>query len=145
MLGCVRRGSWYALHTVGVRDSLDAINGIGHAAVIPTPASATRWPHTATPSTADGEMNQMREYVDAFSHGPRKSNETWSVTRRRGGRANPGQEPGPALRQKWDHQAWNDARPGKIAPRDGAEITARVARRTARARLPATRPDRSSR
>ena len=30
-------GHWRALHTVGVRDSLDAINGIGHAAVMTDP------------------------------------------------------------------------------------------------------------
>ena len=31
-------GRWRGLHTVGVRDSLDAINGIGHAAVMTDPA-----------------------------------------------------------------------------------------------------------
>jgi len=30
-------GGWRGLHTVGVRDSLDAINGIGHAAVMTNP------------------------------------------------------------------------------------------------------------
>ena len=30
-------GEWRALHTVGVRDSLEAINGIGHAAVMTDP------------------------------------------------------------------------------------------------------------
>lgn len=31
------RGQWRGLHTVGVRDSLEAINGIGHAAVMTDP------------------------------------------------------------------------------------------------------------
>ena len=30
-------GGWRGLHTVGVRDSLEAINGIGHAAVMTNP------------------------------------------------------------------------------------------------------------
>ena len=38
--------------------------------------------------------------------------------------ANPGQEPGPAVRRSWDRRAWKDARPDKIAPKDGAELVA---------------------
>ena len=34
-------GRWRALHTVGVRDSLEAINGIGHAAVMTDPGFRT--------------------------------------------------------------------------------------------------------
>ena len=30
-------GQWRGLHTVGVRDSIEAINGIGHAAVMTDP------------------------------------------------------------------------------------------------------------
>jgi exodeoxyribonuclease V alpha subunit len=41
-------GRWRGLHTVGVRDSLEAINGIGHAAVMTDRASVPRWPRTAT-------------------------------------------------------------------------------------------------
>ncbi len=43
-------GAWRGLHTVGVRDSLEAINGIGHAAVMTNPgfrgALARRGLHT---------------------------------------------------------------------------------------------------
>jgi exodeoxyribonuclease V alpha subunit len=39
--------------------------------------------------------------------------------------ANPHAEPGPALRRAWDRRAWADARPDKVVPRDGAELTSR--------------------
>ncbi len=38
--------------------------------------------------------------------------------------ANPGQEPGPAVRRSWDRRAWKDARPDKIVPTNGAELIA---------------------
>jgi conjugative relaxase-like TrwC/TraI family protein len=44
-------GAWRGLHTVGVRDSLAAINGIGTAAVACDPSSGPPWPGTATGST----------------------------------------------------------------------------------------------
>jgi len=36
---------------------------------------------------------------------------------------NPGAEPGPKLRQSWDARAWAQARPDKVIPKDGAELT----------------------
>lgn len=39
-------GNWRGIHTVGVRDSLEAINGIGHAAVMTNRRSGQRWPRT---------------------------------------------------------------------------------------------------
>lgn len=66
----------------------------------------------------------MREYVGAFSARAKqieRNLDRYEAARRK---ANPGQEPGPRLRQAWDRRAWNDARPGKVVPKDGAEITA---------------------
>jgi conjugative relaxase-like TrwC/TraI family protein len=117
-------GRWYALHTVGVRDSLDAINGIGHAAVMTDPGFRDALAAHGYTLDADGELTQMREYVDAFSQRTAQIERNLKRYEAAWKRSNAGQEPGPALRQKWDHQAWNDARPGKIVPKDGAEITA---------------------
>ncbi len=39
--------------------------------------------------------------------------------------ANPDREPGPATWRAWDARAWADARPDKIVPRDGVELTQR--------------------
>ena len=38
--------------------------------------------------------------------------------------ANPGEEPGPAVRRSWDRRAWAEARPDKVVPTDGAELVA---------------------
>jgi exodeoxyribonuclease V alpha subunit len=54
-------GRWYALHTVGVRDSLDAINGIGHAAVMTDPGFRDALAAHGYTLDADGELTQMRE------------------------------------------------------------------------------------
>src|SRR3954453_3172805 len=60
-------GKWRGLHTVGVRDSLAAVNGIGHAAV--TTDVSFRAALAAHGYTVDGtgEILQLAEYVGAFS------------------------------------------------------------------------------
>src|SRR3954454_3393243 len=60
-------GKWRALHTVGVRDFLAAINGIGHAAVACDPKFRTALaPHGYT-LDATGEILELAEYVGPFS------------------------------------------------------------------------------
>jgi exodeoxyribonuclease V alpha subunit len=115
---------WYGLHTVGVRDSLDAVNGIGHAAMMTDPAFRAALADHGYTLDPGGEITQMREHVGAFSARAQQIKVNLDRYEAAWRRANPDQEPGPWLRQRWDHQAWGDARPGKIAPRDGAEITA---------------------
>ncbi len=60
--------TWRGLHTVGVRDSLGAINGIGHAAVVTDPqfreALASRG---FTMDTASGEIVELARFVGPFS------------------------------------------------------------------------------
>jgi conjugative relaxase-like TrwC/TraI family protein len=131
-------GRWYALHTVGVRDSLDAINGIGHAAVMTDPGFRDALAAHGYTLDADGELTQMREYVDAFSQRTAQIERNLKRYEAAWKRSNAGQEPGPALRQKWDHQAWNDAPPRQDRPKGWCRDHRGVARRTARARLPAT-------
>jgi hypothetical protein len=61
-------GKWRGLHSVGIRDSIEAINGIGHAAVATDPefrsALAARG-FTLDPES--GEIRQLAWYVGAFS------------------------------------------------------------------------------
>ena len=119
-------GKWRGLHTVGVRDSLDAINGIGHAAVVCDPDFRTTLAahgYHLDPETA--EVTELAGYAGAFSaraaqigrHVDRYEAE-WRA-------AHPDQEPGPRLRRAWDARAWADARPDKVVPRDGGELARR--------------------
>ena len=56
-------GQWRGLHTVGVRDSLDAINGIGHAAVATDPQfRAALAAHGFTLDADAGEIAQLAPY-----------------------------------------------------------------------------------
>jgi hypothetical protein len=120
------QGRWRGLHTVGVRDSLEAINGIGHAAVMCDPEFRdvlAAHGYTLDPET--GEITQLASYVGAFS-ARAKQIETHIDSYEAAWRADhPGEEPGPSLRRAWDRGAWATARPDKVVPSDGAELTAR--------------------
>ncbi|HEX7355023.1 MAG TPA: MobF family relaxase [Mycobacteriales bacterium] len=118
-------GGWRGLHTVGVRDSLTALNGIGHAAVACDPVfrgALAAHGYTLGPA---GEIRQLAGYVGAFSARARQIGRNidryeadWRV-------AHPGETPGPSLRRSWDRRAWADGRPDKITPQPGEELTAR--------------------
>ncbi len=61
-------GRWRGLHSVGVVDSIEAINGIGHAAVMCDPEfrdALAAHGYTLDPDT--GEIAQLAPYVGAFS------------------------------------------------------------------------------
>ena len=60
-------GHWRGLHTVGVRDSLTAINGIGHAAVATDPQFREALATHGFGLDATGEIVQLAPYVGAFS------------------------------------------------------------------------------
>ena len=119
-------GKWRGLHTVGVRDSLDALNSIGHSAVVCDPDFRTTLAahgYHLDPETA--EVTELAGYAGAFSaraaqigrHVDRYEAE-WRA-------AHLDQEPGPRLRRAWDARAWADARPDKVVPRDGGELARR--------------------
>ncbi|MFC5730134.1 MULTISPECIES: MobF family relaxase [Nocardioides] len=120
------KGAWRGLHSVGVVDSIEAINGIGHAAVMCDPefrrALAVHG-YTLDPDT--GEVTQLAPYAGAFS--ARAAQIARNIDRYeaewRGD--HPGQEPGPALRRAWDRRAWSAARPDKVVPEDGTELRRR--------------------
>jgi exodeoxyribonuclease V alpha subunit len=119
-------GRWRGIHTVGVRDSLGAINGVGHAAVMCDPAfRATLARHGYSLDLASGEVAELVPYVGAFSartaqirHNVERYEAEWRAE-------HPNQEPGPKILQAWDRRAWSTARPDKVVPQDGAELAKR--------------------
>ena len=118
------RGSWRGLHSVGVVDSIEALNGIGHAAVMCDPEFRAALATRGYTLDDDGEIEQLAPYARAFSQRAAQINRNvdryeadWRVE-------HPDQEPGPRLRRTWDRRAWADARPDKVVPRSGADLVA---------------------
>ena len=116
---------WRGLHTVGVRDFLAAINGIGHAAVACDPQFRTALAAYGYTLDATGEILELAEYVGPFSARAVQIGRNADRYEREWMAAHPGEPPGPALRQAWDARAWADGRPDKVTPRSGADLTAR--------------------
>ena len=118
-------GKWRGLHTVGFRDSIDALNGIGHAAVMTDPGfrgALAAAGFSLDPTT--GEVAELAPYVGAFSERAAQIGRNIDRYEAQWRAANPGQEPGPVVRRSWDRRAWKDARPDKIVPTDGAGLVA---------------------
>ncbi len=118
------RGAWRGLHSVGVVDSIEALNGIGHAAVMCDPEFRAALAGRGYSLDDDGEIGQLAPYAGGFSQRAAQINRnadryeaTWRLE-------HPDQEPGPRLRQTWDQRAWADARPDKVVPHSGAELGA---------------------
>ena len=60
-------GGWLGLHSVGIRDSIDAINGIGHAAVATDPDfRAALAAHGLTLDPESSEIRELAPFVGAF-------------------------------------------------------------------------------
>ena len=119
-------GQWRGLHTVGVRDSLEAINGIGHAAVITDPifrAALAVHGYTLDPDT--GEVAELAGYAGSFSARARQIEQHIDRYEAEWRTDHPDEEPGPVLRRAWDRRAWADARPDKIVPSSGTELSRR--------------------
>jgi exodeoxyribonuclease V alpha subunit len=119
-------GTWRGLHTVGVRDGLDAINGIGHAAVMTDPGfRAALAAHGFTLDYESGEVAELAGFVGPFSARAGQIARNIDRYEAQWRAANPGAEPGPKLRRAWDGRAWADARPDKVIPADGTELARR--------------------
>src|SRR5215213_2299584 len=131
---------WRGLHTVGVRDFLAAINGIGHAAVACDPQFRTALAAHGYTLDATGEILEFAEYIGPFSARAAQIGRNLDRYERDWTAAHPGESPGPALRRAWDARAWADGRPDKVTPRSGADLTARW--RTELAALGYRDPDR---
>jgi exodeoxyribonuclease V alpha subunit len=60
-------GGWRGLHSVGIRDSIEAINGIGHAAVATDPEfRAALAAHGFTLDAETSEIRELAPFVGAF-------------------------------------------------------------------------------
>lgn len=119
-------GAWRGLHSVGVVDSIEAINGIGHAVVACDPGFRQALVnHGYTLDTQSGEITQLSPCRGAFSaradqitRNLDRLEATWRTD-------HPGDEPGPKLRQGWDRRAWAQARPDKVVPENGNDLNQR--------------------
>src|SRR3954468_6640843 len=118
-------GKWRGLHTVGVRDSLAAINGIGHAAVACDPQFRAALAAHGYALAAGGEIRQLADFVGAFSARAAQIGRNIDTYEREWTAAHPGEHPGPALRRSWDARAWAAGRPDKVLPQPGEDLTAR--------------------
>ncbi|WP_137293599.1 MobF family relaxase [Nocardioides dongxiaopingii] len=119
-------GAWRGLHSVGVVDSIEAINGIGHAAVASDPQfRRTLAGHGYTLDAGSGEIAELTPYAGRFSARAAQINRNVDTYEAAWRTANPGQEPGPHQRRSWDRRAWADARPDKVVPESGADLAQR--------------------
>lgn len=117
-------GTWRGLHSVGVVDSIEALNGIGHAAVMCDPEFRAALAARGYTLDDDGEIRQLAPYAGRFSQRAAQINRHVDRYEAEWRAEHPGQEPGPRLRQTWDRRAWADARPDKVVPRSGADLVA---------------------
>ena len=119
-------GAWRGIHSVGIRDSIEAINGIGHAAVATDPVfRSVLAAHGFTLDLETSEIRELASYVGAFSARTaqiRRNVDRYEAAWRAEHR---GEEPGLRLRDGWDRRAWAQARPDKVVPTDGRELVAR--------------------
>ncbi|MGY5883102.1 MobF family relaxase [Modestobacter lacusdianchii] len=118
-------GKWRGLHTVGVRDFLGAINGIGHAAMACDPELNAAFAAKGYTKGGTGEILELAEYTGPFSarHAQIARNvdryeAEWTA-------AHPGESPGPVLRRAWDVRAWADGRPDKVTAQPGVGLQER--------------------
>ena len=119
-------GSWRGLHSVGVRDSIEAINGLGHAAVATDPQFRTALAaHGYTVDPESGEITELAPFVGAFSARAGQIGRNIDRYEAAWRSEHPGQEPGPRLRECWDRRAWAEARPDKVVPTGGGELVQR--------------------
>jgi hypothetical protein len=119
-------GAWRGIHSVGVRDSIEAINGIGHAAIATDPKFRTVLAaHGLTIDPETSEISELAPYVGAFSARAAQIRRKVDRLEADWRQEHPDQEPGPRMREVWDRRAWARARPDKVVPRDGRELVDR--------------------
>jgi exodeoxyribonuclease V alpha subunit len=116
------RGAWRGLHSVGVVDSIEALNGIGHSAVMCDPEFRTALAARGYTLDDDGEIEQLAPYAGGFSQRAAQIGRNVDRYEAAWRADHPYEEPGPRLRQSWDRRAWADARPDKVVPRSGADL-----------------------
>ncbi len=107
-------GEWRGIDSVAVRNSIGAVQGIGHATVMADPAFREALAaHGFTLDADTGEVVELAGYVEAFSKRAAQVTAKVKQYEAEWRAANPDAEPGPALRRSWDARAWVENRPGK--------------------------------
>jgi len=107
-------GKWRGLDTVAVRDSIAAVHGIGHAAVIADQGfRAALAGHGFTLEPDTGEVVQLSGFVGAFSKRAGQVAAQVAGYEAEWRAAHPDEVPGPGLWRSWDARAWATDRPGK--------------------------------
>ena len=97
---------WRGLHSVGARDYLEAINGIGHAAVATDlDFRLALAEHGLTLDPASGEPVELASYAPSFSARAAQIGRNLDTFEAAWRADHPGEEPGPRLRQAWDRRA----------------------------------------
>jgi exodeoxyribonuclease V alpha subunit len=119
------KGKWRALHTMGTRDSIAALNGIGHAAMMCDPQFRAALAARGYTLDEDGEINELAPYAGRFSQRASQIARNTDRYEAEWRADHPDEEPGPKLRRAWDRRAWADARPDKVVPASGAELVER--------------------
>ena len=119
-------GRWRGLHSVGVVDSIEALNGIGHAAIMCDPQfRAALAGHGYTLDPGSGEVTQLAPYAARFSARAAQIGRNVDRYEAEWRRDHPDQEPDARLRRAWDRRAWAQARPDKVVPIDGRALAYR--------------------
>lgn len=118
-------GAWRGLHSVGVVDSIEALNGIGHAAIMCDPEFRTALAEHGYTLDGTGEIQQLAPYAGRFSQRASQINRNVDRYEAAWRTDHPGEEPGPKRRQTWDRRAWAEARPDKVVPADGVDLVQR--------------------
>ena len=95
-------GKWRGLHTVGLRDLVAALNGIGHAAVMCDPQFRTVLARHGFTLDEDGEVNELAPYAGAFSARSAQVGRNIARYEAEWRRDHPDEEPGPKLLRAWD-------------------------------------------
>jgi exodeoxyribonuclease V alpha subunit len=116
---------WRALHSVGTGDSIEALNGIGHAAVMCDPKFRRVLAAHGYTLDDSGEIEQLAPYAGRFSQRASQIGRNIDRYETQWRADHPGEEPGPKLRRSWDRRAWAEARPDKVLPAAGVELDAR--------------------
>lgn len=107
-------GRWRGIDSVAVRDSIGAVQGIGHATVMADPAFRQALAgHGFTLDPETGEVRQLAGYAGAFSKRAEQICGQVDGYEAQWRAAHPDREPGPVLRRAWDARAWAEHRPGK--------------------------------
>lgn len=118
-------GKWRGLHSVGARDCLEAINGIGRTAIATDPGFRQALAdHGLTLDPASGELIELAPFAARFSARAAQIDRNVQRLEAEWRNDHPDEEPGPRLRQVWDRRAWAQERPDKVVPTDGAAMVA---------------------